>query len=53
MPILRRKVAKVLTMSGLSPDEHDGRELKRVLELMPRDELFQSSTATCSILPVP
>jgi glutamate dehydrogenase len=45
VPILRRKVAKVLTMSGLSPDEHDGRELKRVLELMPRDELFQSSTA--------
>jgi glutamate dehydrogenase len=46
IPILRRKVAAVLSMSGLSPEEHDGRELKRVLELMPRDELFQSSTST-------
>jgi glutamate dehydrogenase len=45
IPILRRKVAMVLSMSGLSPEEHDGRELKRVLELMPRDELFQSSTS--------
>jgi glutamate dehydrogenase len=45
IPILRRKVAHVLELSGLSIEEHDGRELKRVLELMPRDELFQSSTA--------
>ncbi|MEE4108788.1 MAG: NAD-glutamate dehydrogenase, partial [Halieaceae bacterium] len=45
IPILRRKVARVVELSGLSVDEHDGRELKRVLELMPRDELFQSSTA--------
>ncbi|GAB5414175.1 MAG: NAD-glutamate dehydrogenase GdhB [Congregibacter sp.] len=44
IPILRRKVAQVLESSGLSAEEHDGRELKRVLELMPRDELFQSST---------
>jgi glutamate dehydrogenase len=45
IPILRRKVARVIELSGLSSEEHDGRELKRVLELMPRDELFQSSTA--------
>lgn len=45
IPILRRKVEQVLESSGLSAEEHDGRELKRVLELMPRDELFQSSTA--------
>lgn len=44
IPILRRKVALVLEQSGLSDAEHDGRELKRVLELMPRDELFQSSS---------
>ena len=43
IPILRRKVEALFAMSGLSPSEHDGRELKRVLELMPRDELFQSS----------
>lgn len=45
IPILRRKVSQVLALSGLSAEEHDARELKRVLELMPRDELFQSSTA--------
>ncbi|MFK8042583.1 NAD-glutamate dehydrogenase [Congregibacter sp.] len=45
IPILRRKVSQVLGLSGLAEEEHDGRELKRVLELMPRDELFQSSTA--------
>lgn len=45
IPIVRRKVAQVLELSGLAEKEHDGRELKRVLELMPRDELFQSSTA--------
>ncbi|MEE4278380.1 MAG: NAD-glutamate dehydrogenase [Halieaceae bacterium] len=45
IPIVRRKVERVVELSGLSADEHDGRELRRVLELMPRDELFQSSTA--------
>ncbi|MFT6772191.1 NAD-glutamate dehydrogenase, partial [Congregibacter sp.] len=45
IPILRRKVSQVLELSGLAEEEHDARELKRVLELMPRDELFQSSTA--------
>ncbi|WP_371294037.1 hypothetical protein [Haliea sp.] len=43
IPILRRKVAQVVEGSGLDPREHDGRELARVLELFPRDELFQSS----------
>ncbi|MEM1189785.1 MAG: NAD-glutamate dehydrogenase [Pseudomonadota bacterium] len=45
IPILRRKVDTVVQLSGLSAEEHDGRELRRVLELMPRDELFQSSIA--------
>ena len=43
IPILRRKVAHVMTMSELDGREHDGRELARVLETFPRDELFQSS----------
>ncbi len=43
IPILRRKVQEVIQQSGLDPREHDGRELARVLELFPRDELFQSS----------
>ena len=44
IPILRRKVARVLELSGLDFTEHDGRELNRVMELFPRDELFQSNT---------
>ncbi|GAB3271094.1 NAD-glutamate dehydrogenase [Parahaliea aestuarii] len=43
IPILRRKVEQVVALSGLDDGEHDGRELARVLELFPRDELFQSS----------
>jgi glutamate dehydrogenase len=48
IPILRRKVASVIEYSGLAMSEHDGRELVRVLELFPRDELFQSSIAELS-----
>jgi glutamate dehydrogenase len=44
IPILRRKVERVMAMAQLNDREHDGRELHRVLELFPRDELFQSST---------
>ncbi len=44
IPILRRKVEAVMKMSGLDSHSHGGRELLRVLELFPRDELFQSST---------
>jgi glutamate dehydrogenase len=43
IPVLRRKVQDALALSGLDRNEHDGRELIRVLELFPRDELFQSS----------
>jgi len=43
IPILRRKVERIMSMSELDEAEHDGRELARVLELFPRDELFQSS----------
>jgi glutamate dehydrogenase len=43
IPILRKKVARVMAMSELDDREHDGRELARVLETFPREELFQSS----------
>jgi len=41
-PVVRRKVAQALQMSGLAPDGHDGRDLLAVLESFPRDELFQT-----------
>jgi glutamate dehydrogenase len=43
VPILRRKVEKIMEMSRLDWSDHESRELMRVLELFPRDELFQSS----------
>ncbi len=45
IPILRRKVKSVLELSNLHWSAHESRELVRVLEGFPRDELFQSSTA--------
>ena len=43
IPILRRKVARIMEMSSFDSSDHESRELVRVLELFPRDELFQSS----------
>lgn len=43
IPIVRLKVQQVMAMSGLDMSNHEGRELARVLELFPRDELFQAS----------
>jgi glutamate dehydrogenase len=48
IPILRRKVEQVLGLSELDAAEHEGRELARVLEVFPRDELFQSSISELS-----
>ncbi|MEH6589540.1 MAG: NAD-glutamate dehydrogenase [Halioglobus sp.] len=43
IPILRRKLEQVMRLSQVDDSGHDGRELGRVLETFPRDELFQSS----------
>ncbi|MEZ5572451.1 MAG: NAD-glutamate dehydrogenase [Halioglobus sp.] len=43
IPVLRRKVQHVLELSNLHWSEHESRELVRVLDEFPRDELFQSS----------
>lgn len=48
IPILRRKVEQIVSGSDFTEAEHEGRELARVLELFPRDELFQSSVADLS-----
>ena len=42
IPLLRRKVAAVVEMSGFDEGSHDGKALTHVLEDYPRDELFQS-----------
>jgi len=41
IPLLRGKVAAVITRAGLAPDSHLGKALVQILENYPRDELFQ------------
>jgi glutamate dehydrogenase len=43
IPLLRRKVAHVLTRAGLPAASHDGKALSHILDTYPRDELFQIS----------
>ncbi|MDX1484625.1 MAG: NAD-glutamate dehydrogenase, partial [Alphaproteobacteria bacterium] len=43
IPLLRRKIDRVVTNAGLDRASHDGKALLHVLETYPRDELFQIS----------
>jgi glutamate dehydrogenase len=43
IPILRRRVARILERSNLIPGTHDYKSLVDILETYPRDELFQIS----------
>jgi glutamate dehydrogenase len=45
VPVLRRKLAEVLELSGLSGDSHDGKDVAEVLDFYPREELFMTSAA--------
>ncbi|MEO7026691.1 MAG: NAD-glutamate dehydrogenase [Caulobacteraceae bacterium] len=42
-PLLRRKLAKVMTAAGFGKGGHNGMRLDNILETYPRDELFQIS----------
>ncbi|MGO8883636.1 MAG: NAD-glutamate dehydrogenase, partial [Streptosporangiaceae bacterium] len=42
IPVLRRKLTDVLAAAGLAADSHDGGDLAEILEVYPRDELFQT-----------
>lgn len=41
IPIIRRKINRVLARANFDPYSHDGKSLKAILEFSPRDELFQ------------
>src|SRR3954447_24676236 len=41
VPLVRRRVAEVITRSGVPADSHTGKALLDVLETYPRDELLQ------------
>lgn len=42
IPIIRNKVEAVMRRSGLYPFTHEGKDLLRVLETFPREELFKT-----------
>lgn len=41
IPVLRRKVNRVMERSGFLQEDYSGKELDRILTVYPRDELFQ------------
>ena len=43
IPLLRRKVGRVLSRAGFPPQSHDAKALQHILDTYPRDELFQIS----------
>lgn len=43
IPVLRKKVQRILTISGYYPKSHSWKELANIIENFPRDELFQAS----------
>lgn len=43
IPIIRRKIDKVLSRANFDQASHDGKALKNIMEFSPRDELFQMS----------
>jgi glutamate dehydrogenase len=48
IPLIRRKIERVVAASGLNPQSHSGKGLINVLETFPRDELFQIDVPTLS-----
>src|SRR4051812_14547506 len=50
VPLVRRRVAEVITRSGVPADSHTGKALLDILETYPRDELLQ--VGTDELLPV-
>ncbi|MBS0570920.1 MAG: NAD-glutamate dehydrogenase, partial [Proteobacteria bacterium] len=43
IPLVRRKFEAVMDRSGLRADSHSGKNLRHILESLPRDELFQAN----------
>jgi glutamate dehydrogenase len=45
IPLLRQKIREILRGSGLDPRGHRSKSLQHLLDTLPRDDLFQASTA--------
>ncbi len=44
IPLLRRKLRAVMEIAGFNPKGHNGKQLLQILEVYPRDDLFQIDT---------
>ena len=44
IPVLRQKVKAVIQAAGMQPATHNGRQLMQILDVYPRDDLFQIDT---------
>src|SRR5258708_2516210 len=45
IPVLKRKLSEVYAASGVAAESHDGRDVAEVMEVYPREELFQTPVA--------
>src|SRR3989338_5826997 len=50
IPFLRHKVAIVVQNSGLLPKSYAGKTLVNILEVLPRDDLFQANTDELTLI---
>ncbi|GAB2794755.1 NAD-glutamate dehydrogenase GdhB [Halomonas shantousis] len=44
VPVLRKKIDAVIESAGVNPNGHNGKQLLQILEVYPRDDLFQIGT---------
>ncbi|MCG6657358.1 NAD-glutamate dehydrogenase [Halomonas campisalis] len=44
IPLLRRKLKAVMDIAGFNPKGHNGKQLLQILEVYPRDDIFQIDT---------
>ena len=50
IPLVRKRVGKILSNSGARPGSHDAKALGNILEQWPRDEVLQSTAETLTPL---
>jgi len=43
IPLIRQKIANIFSASDVIPSSHKGREISRIIEILPREELFFAS----------
>ncbi|MFT7684859.1 MAG: glutamate dehydrogenase [Candidatus Azotimanducaceae bacterium] len=50
IPLVRQKIANIFSESDVIPSSHKGREISRIIEVLPREELFFASGEDLKLL---